>query len=83
MARKAVSMRKARDILRLRMGYVARGTPHQFVDNDMEAAGTAFEKGLDLAPTNRAAAISYADYLWEMNEKDKAISSRWFRRCLS
>jgi len=55
------------------MGYVAYGTYFQFAENDMERAGEQFEKGYDLSPGNRAVAISYADYLWLVDEKDEAI----------
>jgi tetratricopeptide (TPR) repeat protein len=55
------------------MGYVARGTLYQFVDDDRDEAGAVFKRAYNLAPTNRAAAISYADYLWEIGDKDAAI----------
>jgi tetratricopeptide (TPR) repeat protein len=54
------------------MGYVAEGTLFQIVDDDMEQAGALFEQAYGLEPTNRAAAISYADYLWEMDDEDGA-----------
>jgi tetratricopeptide (TPR) repeat protein len=55
------------------MGYVARGTFYQLVEKDLERASAELERGLDLAPENRAAAISYAGYLWEDGRKDEAI----------
>jgi tetratricopeptide (TPR) repeat protein len=55
------------------MGYVARGTLFQIVDEDMEKAGALFEQAYHLEPTNRAAAISYADFLWEAGDRDRVI----------
>jgi tetratricopeptide (TPR) repeat protein len=39
----------------------------------MVKAGAELKRSLDLAPENRAAAVSYSDYLWECNRKDDAI----------
>lgn len=55
------------------MGLVAWGTFFQLVENDMGQAGEHFERAYALAPTNRPAAISYADYLWEIDRRDEAI----------
>ena len=55
------------------MGHVARGTFYQLVEKDMERARVELRRSHDLAPENRAAAISYADYLWEMDVMDEAI----------
>jgi tetratricopeptide (TPR) repeat protein len=55
------------------MGHVARGTFYQLVEKDMDRAGVELKRSLDLAPENRAAAISYADFLWETGMMDEAI----------
>lgn len=55
------------------MGYVARGTLFLVVEKDMVKAGAELRRSLDLAPANRAAAVSYSDYLWECDRKDEAI----------
>ena len=55
------------------LGHVARGTFSQVVEEDMELAGKEFELAFGLAPDNRAAVISYTDYLWEIDRKDEAI----------
>lgn len=55
------------------MGHVAHGTFFQLVEKDMGQAGAHFERGYALAPQNRAAAISYADYLWETGRRDEAL----------
>lgn len=55
------------------MGHVARGTFSHRVAKDIERAEVEFETGFDLAPGNRAAALSYADYLWDVGRKDEAI----------
>ncbi|KPJ61464.1 MAG: hypothetical protein AMJ46_01915 [Latescibacteria bacterium DG_63] len=74
-AKKEALLEQARSIAEIDsiMGHVAHGTFYQFVKNDMERAGTQFERGFGLAPRNRAAAISYADYLWHVGKKAEAI----------
>jgi len=55
------------------MGHVARGTLFLVVEKDVARAGRELERSLDLAPGNRAAAVSYSDYLWECDRRDEAI----------
>jgi tetratricopeptide (TPR) repeat protein len=55
------------------LGHVARGAFNQLVEEDMDLAGSELETAFRLAPDNRAAVMSYTDYLWETNSKDEAI----------
>jgi tetratricopeptide (TPR) repeat protein len=57
------------------MGRVARGTFYQLVEEDADRAGYEFELGFSADPHNRAAAISYADYLWESGQRDSAMKA--------
>ena len=56
------------------MGHVARGTFYQLVERDLGSAGAEFETGFGLGPRNRAAVVSYADYLWASDRRDEAIA---------
>ncbi|MBN2564607.1 MAG: hypothetical protein JXB46_02745 [Candidatus Eisenbacteria bacterium] len=55
------------------MGRVARGTFFQVVEKDMARAGAELRRAFELAPENRAAAITYSDQLWESDQRDEAI----------
>jgi tetratricopeptide (TPR) repeat protein len=56
------------------MGHMANGTLFQLVEKDTAKAGTHFELGHALGPDNRAAALSYADYLWDTGSRDEALA---------
>ena len=55
------------------MGHVARGTFFQEVEEDTAKAGAEFRAAFAQGPENRAAAVSYSDYLWDSGLQDEAI----------
>jgi tetratricopeptide (TPR) repeat protein len=55
------------------MGCVARGTLYHLVEKDMDRASAWLEGCLELSPDNRAAAISYADCLWDAGRQAEAV----------